>query len=61
MLQPLMCLGSKSGNHWRDPAPKVETIDAFGLRANTVEVAYFLFFSQKEGESGFITYELVIV
>ena len=39
----------------------METIDTFGLRVSTVDVAFFLFFRQKGGKSRFFTYELMIV
>ena len=57
MWKPLTHLGSQCGNHWHIWAPKVETIDTFGLHVSTVKVALFLFFRQKEGKSGIFTYE----
>ena len=67
-----MRLGPQCGNHRHvlapnvetiDPfqAPNVETIDTMGLRVSTMEVAFFLFFRQKEENSGFLLFELLIV
>ena len=33
----------------------METIDAFGFHVSTVELAFILFFRQKEGKSGFLS------